>query len=70
MKAGAIPVWAGVLLRFGYEMQIGDLVVAPNKSDSTLSFGRVAGNYEYVPTAPRAFVARVVDVTLAGLNPA
>jgi len=52
VKAGAIPVWAGILLRFGYEMQIGDLVVAPNKSDSTLSFGRVAGQYEYVPTAP------------------
>lgn len=30
-----------------------DLVVAPNKSDSTLSFGRVAGNYDNIPTAPQ-----------------
>ena len=46
-KPGAIPVWAGILLRFAYDIQVGDLVIAPNKADSTLSFGRVAGDYEY-----------------------
>lgn len=46
-KPGAIPVWAGVLYRFGFEMQRGDLVVAPYKLDSTLNFGVVDGPYEY-----------------------
>lgn len=48
-KPGAIPVWAGVLRRFAYEMQIGDHVVAPRKVDSTLNFGVVEGPYEYHP---------------------
>ena len=46
-KPGAIPVWAGVLYRFGFEMAEGDLVVAPYKPDSTLNFGVVDGPYEY-----------------------
>lgn len=46
-KAGAIPVWAGVLRRFAFEMTEGDVVVAPFKADSTLNFGVVAGPYEY-----------------------
>lgn len=51
-KAGAIPIWAGVLYRFAYEMQVGDLVIWPNKEDSTLNFGRIAGDYEHHPEAP------------------
>lgn len=47
-KPGAIPVWAGMMLRFAYRMQIGDLVIAPNKTDSTLNFGRVSSDYEYI----------------------
>lgn len=47
VKPGAVPVWAGVLYRFGFEMQQGDLVVAPYKPDSTLNFGVVEGPYEY-----------------------
>jgi restriction system protein len=50
-KKGAIPVWAGVLLRFGFEMQIGDLVIYPHKPDSTLNFGRLDGPYRYEPGA-------------------
>ena len=46
-KAGAIPVWAGVLRRFAFEMQAGDFVISPRKADSTLSFGRVAGEYYF-----------------------
>lgn len=46
-KPGAIPVWAGMLRRFAYDVQIGDLVVAPRKVDSTLNFGVVEGPYEY-----------------------
>lgn len=50
-KAGAIPVWAGVLHRFACEMQPGDLVVAPNKADSTVSIGRIEGDYRWDATA-------------------
>ncbi len=47
-KAGAIPVWAGVLRRFAFEMAEGDVVVAPYRPNGTLNFGVVAGPYEYV----------------------
>ena len=46
-KPGAFPVWAGVLLRFAFEMQPGDVVVAPYRRDSTINFGVIAGPYEY-----------------------
>ena len=48
----ALPVWAGVLLRFAFEMAVGDLVVHPVKADSTLAIGRVAGGYAWRPDAP------------------
>jgi restriction system protein len=48
-KVGAIPVWAGLILRFRSEMAIDDIVISPNKADSTLNFGRVTGPYKYVP---------------------
>lgn len=51
-KAGAIPVWAGILYRFGFEMKEGDIVIAPYRADSTLNFGVITGEYEYLPQAP------------------
>jgi restriction system protein len=51
-KPGAIPVWAGVLFRFGFEMKPGDLVIWPNKQESTLNFGRIEGGYEFDAAAP------------------
>lgn len=53
IKPGAVPVWAGVLYRFAFEMQVGDLVVAPYKPDSTINFGVVDGPYEYDAEARR-----------------
>ena len=44
-KPGAIPIWAGVLMRFGFEMSEGDYVINPTKADSTLKFGQIAGPY-------------------------
>jgi restriction system protein len=44
-KPGAIPVWAGVLMRFMTELQIGDYVVSPNKADRTLNFGRISSDF-------------------------
>lgn len=49
IKPGAVPVWTGVLYRFGFQMQVGDLVVAPYKPDSTLNFGVIESDYEYYP---------------------
>jgi restriction system protein len=51
-KTGAIPVWAGILLRFAYEMKEGDIVIAPYRADSTLNFGVITGEYQYLPDAP------------------
>jgi restriction system protein len=50
-KPGAIPIWAGVLYRFAYELQIDDLVIYPHRPDSTLSIGCISGEYRYEPTA-------------------
>lgn len=46
-KAGAIPVWAGIICRFVEEIQIGDLVVSPNKILRTINIGKVTSNYYY-----------------------
>ena len=50
-KPGAIPPRAGVLLRFAFEMQVGDVVIYPYKPDSTPNFGRVQGDYYWDPDA-------------------
>lgn len=47
VKPGAVPVWAGILYRFAFEMQPDDVVVAPYRPDSTLNFGVVVGPYEF-----------------------
>lgn len=46
-KPGAIRIWAGVLLRFAREMAVGDIVIWPNKQDSTLNFGKIGGEYRH-----------------------
>jgi restriction system protein len=60
-KPGAIPVWAGVLLRFAFEMQVGDFVIYPYKPDSTLNFGRIESEYYYDASAPLHRNRRKVD---------
>ncbi len=52
-KPGAIAGWAGILHRFVYEMQVGDVVVAPFKPDSTINIGVVSGPYRYDASAAR-----------------
>jgi restriction system protein len=46
-QPGAIPNYAGQLLRFVHEMQVGDLVLYPSKRDRMVHFGRVTGGYIY-----------------------
>ena len=44
---GQIPVVAGMLYRFVYEVQIGDYVVFPSKSDRRINIGIVESDYYY-----------------------
>jgi restriction system protein len=60
-KPGAIPVWAGVLYRFAYEILVGDIIIYPYKPDSTLFFGKVSGDYEYDAAAEFHRNRRKVD---------
>ncbi len=49
-KQGAVPVWAGVMRRFIHELQEGDIVVSPSKSDRQVHIGRIAGTYRHDPS--------------------
>lgn len=49
IKPGAIPVYGGLLYRFLYEMQVGDLVVFPAKQERKVYVGTVEGPYQYSP---------------------
>ena len=44
-KAGAIPIWAGILSRFMYEMKVGDIVVSPDRLTRTINIGRISSNH-------------------------
>ncbi len=46
-KPGAVPVMAGQMYRFVYEMQIGDLVVYFSKQDRQIHIGMVEGAYVF-----------------------
>lgn len=46
-KPGAIPVDAGQLYRFVYEMKPGDIVAYPSKRDRQIHIGKVTGTYKY-----------------------
>jgi 5-methylcytosine-specific restriction protein B len=48
IKEGAIPTTAGMLRRFAFGMEPGDLVVAPNReTGNTYNIGMVTGPYRY-----------------------
>lgn len=66
-KPGAVPVWAGVLRRFAFDMAEGDVVVAPYRPDRTLNFGVVSGPYEFVSGVPRHPHRRKVTWTRTGV---
>ena len=68
-KAGprAVAAWAGVLVRFAWEIAPGDLVVYPYKPDRTLNFGRVAGGYRFESDAPTHRHRRTVEWLQTGV---
>lgn len=49
-KPGAIPIAAGQPYRFLYELEKGDVVVYPGKSDRQIHIGIVEGEYLYNPS--------------------
>lgn len=48
-KPRAVAGWAGIMLRFGSEISVGDVIVAPYRPDSTINIGVVTGEYEFHP---------------------
>lgn len=50
-KKGSIPTSSGMLFRFAHEMQIGDYIVFPSKTDRMINIGTIDGDYEYIETA-------------------
>lgn len=67
-KPQAVANWAGILLRLRDEMQIGDVVVAPYKPNSTINIGRLIGPYEFHPDAPVHKHRRRVEWIREGLS--
>ncbi len=51
-KKGSVPTSSGMLYRFCHEVQIGDYVVYPSKSDRMINIGEVIGDYVYEPDQP------------------
>lgn len=49
-KKGSIATAAGMLYRFCYEVQIGDYVVFPSKSNREVNIGMVEGDYVFDPS--------------------
>lgn len=47
---GNLSTCSGMLFRFVYEMQIGDIVVYPSKTDRQVYIGRIVGSYAFVPS--------------------
>lgn len=48
---GAVATCAGMLYRFCHEVQIGDYVVYPSKSDRMINIGEITGDYEFASDA-------------------
>lgn len=59
-KKGSISTSSGMLFRFIHEMQIGDYVIFPSKSDRKINIGIIEGNYTYVPSATEYVQQRTV----------
>ena len=59
-KKGSVPTSSGMLYRFCHEVQIGDYVVYPSKSDRMINIGEVTGDYVYDAEQPEYVQMRSV----------
>ena len=48
-KKGSIATAAGMLYRFAHEVQVGDYVIFPSKSNREVNIGTIEGDYFYNP---------------------
>ena len=62
-KKGSVPTSSGMLYRFCHEVQIGDYVVYPSKSDRMINIGEVTSDYVYEPDQPEYVQVRLVKWT-------
>ena len=44
-KPGTVAAWAGVLMRFSFEPEVGDLLAHPERATQTVSIGRIESDY-------------------------
>lgn len=56
VTAGLGQVW-----RFAHEIQVGDLVALPLRTESAFAFGRITGEYQYKKVAPNVMHVRSVE---------
>ncbi|SNC63844.1 restriction system protein [Kytococcus aerolatus] len=66
-KPRAIASWAGILRRFAFIMQPGDVIVAPYKPDGTVNLGVVSGDYYFDADASVHQHRRPVDWRVVGI---
>lgn len=59
-KKGSVPTSSGMLYRFCHEVQIGDYVIYPSKSDRMINIGEVTGDYVYDAEQPEYVQMRSV----------
>ncbi|WP_136517809.1 restriction endonuclease [Cellulomonas telluris] len=67
-KPMSLANWAGTILRFRDDMQVGDVVVAPYRPDGTINLGVVTSDYEFVADAPTHRHRRRVEWKKLGLS--
>lgn len=60
-KKGSVPTSSGMLFRFIHEIQIGDYVVFPSKSNRMINIGVVKGEYMHVESAVEYVQQRSVE---------
>jgi len=58
IKPGAIPVDAGTVFKFIHEIEAGDYVIYPSKSDRMINIGQFTGEHVYVPEDPDEYANR------------
>ena len=58
VKPGAVPVYAGLFIRYVDEMQVGDIVIYPSKQNRMVNIGRVTGDTSYVAGDPDEYPNR------------
>ncbi len=51
-KANTVRNWASQIWPFGHKMQVGDWVVLPSKKKASIHFGKITGQYQFIPQGP------------------